>query len=139
MGRFRLTVSVSNFVPKAFTPFQWEAQDSPSTFRDKHNYLSDKLKMKGVTFNYHDYETSAFEAVFARGDRKTSRLLYSAWKLGAKLDGWTEHYRPDIWEKAFGVRHRQGFLHHQEEILRRNPSLGHHRLRSDQVIPEERS
>ena len=101
MGRFRLTVSVSNFVPKAFTPFQWEAQDSPASFRDKHNYLSDKLKMKGVTFNYHDDETSAFEAVFARGDRKTSRLLYSAWKLGAKLDGWTEHYRPDIWEKAF--------------------------------------
>ena len=103
IGRFRLTVSVSNFVPKAFTPFQWEAQDSPESFREKHNYLSDKLKIKGVTFNYHDDETSAFEAVFARGDRKTSKLLYSAWKLGAKLDGWTEHYRPDIWEEAFRV------------------------------------
>ncbi len=102
-GRFRLTVSVSNFVPKPFTPFQWESQDTPESFRNKHNYLSEKLRIKGVTFNYHDDDTSAFEAVFARGDRKTSRLLYSAWKLGAKLDGWTEHYRPDIWDEAFRV------------------------------------
>ena len=100
-GRFKLTVSVSNFVPKADTPFQWEAQDTPETFRLKHNYLSEKLRNKRIVFNYHDNETSAFEAVFARGDRKTSALLYEAWKLGCKLDGWSEHYRPDLWEEAF--------------------------------------
>ena len=100
-GRFNLTVSVSNFVPKADTPFQWCAQDSPETFREKHIYLSEKLKIKGVTFNYHDNETSAYEAVFARGDRRTSSLLYEAWKNGCKLDGWTEHFNRSGWDRAF--------------------------------------
>ncbi len=100
-GRFKLTVSVSNFVPKADTPFQWEPQDTAEEFRLKHNYLNEKLRDKRIIFNYHDNETSSFEAVFARGDRRTSRLLYEAWKLGCKLDGWSEHYRPDLWEQAF--------------------------------------
>ncbi len=100
-GRFTLTVSVSNFVPKAMTPFQWEAQDTAEEFRKKHNYLRDRLRMKQISFNYHDNETSAYEAVFARGDRRTSKLLYEAWKQGCKLDGWSEHYRPDLWERAF--------------------------------------
>ena len=100
-GRFNLNVSVSNFVPKADTPFQWEAQDTTESFREKHNSLAERLKDKRITFNYHDNETSSFEAVFARGDRKTSKLLYEAWKLGCKLDGWSEHYRPDLWEEAF--------------------------------------
>lgn len=100
-GRFNVTVSVSNFVPKADTPFQWEAQNSAEEFEKKHNYLAKKLKIKGVTFNYHDNKTSAYEAVFARGDRRTGRLLYEAHKAGARLDGWTEHFRPEAWEKAF--------------------------------------
>ena len=102
-GRFKLTVSVSNFVPKADTPFQWEAQDTAEEFMKKHNYLAERLRSKHVIFNYHDNETSSYEAVFARGDRRTSRLLYEAWKLGCKLDGWSEHYRPDLWDKAFEI------------------------------------
>lgn len=100
-GRFRVTVSASNFVPKAHTPFQWEAQDTPQQFIDKHNYLSAQLRIKGVTFNYHETETSKLEAVFARGDRRVGRLLEKAHALGCKFDGWTEHYRADLWEKAF--------------------------------------
>lgn len=100
-GRFRVTVSASNFVPKAHTPFQWEAQDTPQQFIDKHNYLSAQLHIKGVTFNYHETETSKLEAVFARGDRRVGRLLEKAHALGCKFDGWTEHYRADLWEKAF--------------------------------------
>ena len=100
-GRFRVTVSASNFVPKAHTPFQWEAQDTPQQFIEKHNYLSAQLRIKGVTFNYHETETSKLEAVFARGDRKVGRLLEKAHALGCKFDGWTEHYRADLWEKAF--------------------------------------
>lgn len=100
-GRFRVTVSASNFVPKAHTPFQWEAQDTPQQFIDKHNHLSAQLRIKGVTFNYHETETSKLEAVFARGDRKIGRLLEKAHALGCKFDGWTEHYRADLWEKAF--------------------------------------
>lgn len=100
-GRFRVTVSASNFVPKAHTPFQWEAQDTPQQFIDKHNYLSAQLRIKGVHFNYHETETSKLEAVFARGDRRVGRLLEKAHALGCKFDGWTEHYRADLWEKAF--------------------------------------
>lgn len=100
-GRFNLTVSVSNFVPKPDTPFQWFRQNSPEEFKEKHNYLAEKLKIKGITFNYHDNLTSAYEAIFARGDRKTGALLYEAWKNGCKLDGWTEHFNEEGWEKAF--------------------------------------
>ena len=100
-GRFNLTVSVSNFVPKAHTPFQWAAQNTAEEFAAKHNYLADRLKIKGITFNYHDNTTSAYEAVFARGDRPTGRLLYEAFRAGCKFDGWTEHFKPEAWETAF--------------------------------------
>jgi len=100
-GRFRVTVSVSNFVPKAHTPFQWAAQDTPELFIDKHNYLSKRLHIKGVTFNYHETQTSRLEAVFARGDRRVGSLIEKAHALGCKFDGWTEHYNNDLWEQAF--------------------------------------
>lgn len=100
-GRFRVTVSVSNFVPKAHTPFQWAAQDRPEEFRAKHDYLAKQLHIKGVTFNYHETKTSNLEAIFARGDRKVCRLLEHAYHLGCKFDGWTEYFKPQLWEQAF--------------------------------------
>lgn len=101
-GRFHVTVSVSNFVPKAHTPFQWCAQDSEESFREKHIYLKDKLrKIKGVTFNYHETHTSHLEAVFARGDRRVCDTLIKAWELGCRFDGWSEHFRYDTWLEAF--------------------------------------
>lgn len=100
-GRFRVTVSVSNFVPKAHTPFQWAAQNRPEEFIEKHNYLAKKLRIKGVNFNYHETGTSNLEAVFARGDRRTARVLERAFRLGCKFDGWTEHFREDLWRQAF--------------------------------------
>lgn len=100
-GRFRVTVSVSNFVPKAHTPFQWAAQDRPEEFIEKHNYLAGKLHIKGVTFNYHETDTSNLEAVFARGDRKVCKVLEKAFRLGCKFDGWTEHFNGELWQKAF--------------------------------------
>ena len=99
-GRFNVTVSVSNFVPKAHTPFQWAPQDTTQMFTDKHNYLSTKLHIKGVTFNYHDDAVSTYEAIFARGDRRCSRLLLEAYKAGCKLDGWSEYFKLDKWQEA---------------------------------------
>ena len=99
-GRFNVTVSVSNFVPKAHTPFQWESQDTAAEFRRKHDYLRTRLKMKNVTFNYHDDEVSRCEAIFARGDRRCGKLLYEAFKEGCRLDGWAEHFDPEKWAKA---------------------------------------
>lgn len=100
-GRFNVTVSVSNFVPKANTPFQWESQNTAEEFARKHNYLTGKLHTKHVTFNYHDNATSSFEAVFARGDRRCSKLLLAAFRNGCKFDSWSEHFKPQAWEKAF--------------------------------------
>ncbi len=100
-GRFRVTVSVSNFVPKPHTPFQWERQDRPKEFIEKHNYLSQKLRIKGVTFNYHETATSNLEAVFARGDRRCCRMIERAWEKGCKFDAWTEFFKPEIWKEVF--------------------------------------
>lgn len=99
-GKFNVTVSASNFVPKAHTPFQWCAQDTQESFNDKHNYLRNKLKMKCVTFNYHDTDTSLLESVFARGDRRVGKTLVRAFELGCKFDGWSEHFKNDLWLKA---------------------------------------
>ena len=99
-GRFNVTVSVSNFVPKAHTPFQWEAQDTAQSFREKHNYLREKLKIKGVTFNYHDDDTSVLEAIIARGDRRVGKLIERAYEKGCKLDSWSEHFDRSKWNEA---------------------------------------
>ena len=99
-GRFNVTVSVSNFVPKAHTPFQWVAQDTTEQFKEKHDYLSNKLKIKGVRFNYHDDAISTCEAIFARGDRRCAELLMAAHKAGCKFDGWSEYYQRDTWQKV---------------------------------------
>lgn len=101
-GRFNVTVSVSNFVPKAHTPFQWFPQDSAELFHRKHLYLKDKLKsIKGVSFHYHGTEPSHLEAVFARGDRRVGEALVKAVQLGCKFDGWREHFNYELWMKAF--------------------------------------
>lgn len=100
-GRFNVTVSVSNFVPKPHTPFQWHGQDTYEQFVEKHNYLTERLKMRNVTFNYHDSPVSVLEAVFARGDRRTGALLKKAYELGCTFDAWSESFDYSKWEKAF--------------------------------------
>ena len=100
-GRFNVTVSVSNFVPKPHTPFQWFGQNTYEEFIEKHKYLSEKLRMKNVTFHYHDSPISVLEAVFARGDRKTGKLLVQAYKNGCVFDSWSEFFNMEGWEKAF--------------------------------------
>ena len=97
-SRFNVTVSVSNFVPKAHTPFQWAPQDAD--FTEKHDYLSAKMKIKGVSFHYHDDPVSRLEAVFARGDRRTGYFLEQAWMNGCKFDSWSENYSAEGWQKA---------------------------------------
>ena len=100
--RFNVTVSVSNFVPKPHTPFQWSAQDTPEEFDRKHHYLREKLKkIKGVSFQYHGTETSFLEAVFARGDRRVCEVMLRAYELGCRFDGWSEHFDYSTWLRAF--------------------------------------
>lgn len=100
-GRFNITVSISNFVPKAHTPFQWFSQDTPESFIEKHRYLKEKIKLiKGVHFNYHGTEPSQIEAILARGDRRVGDVIIRAWELGCKFDGWREHFKYEKWMQA---------------------------------------
>lgn len=96
-----VTISASSFVPKPFTPFQWEAQDSITTLKEKQHFLRGKIRSKFIRFNWHESEVSLLEAVFARGDRKTGSVLVKAWELGCKFDGWGEHFKFNEWMKAF--------------------------------------
>jgi radical SAM superfamily enzyme YgiQ (UPF0313 family) len=96
----RLTVSVSSFVPKCHTPFQWEAQDTPPMLREKQDYLRRGLKALRVKFAYHDSEMSWVEGLLARGDRRTADVLERVVASGARFDGWSEHFRGDLWRQA---------------------------------------
>ncbi len=97
----KITISTSSFVPKPFTPFQWEPQDSMETLMDKQYYLKGKLKSKQIKYSYHDSKTSFLEGVFARGDRRLSEVLIKAWEKGCKFDGWHEYFQFDKWMEAF--------------------------------------
>ncbi|QNU68249.1 TIGR03960 family B12-binding radical SAM protein [Ruminiclostridium herbifermentans] len=96
-----VTVSTATFVPKAFTPFQWEAQDSIENVSQKQMLLKERIRSKQITYNYHENKLSFLEAVFARGDRRICKALIKAWELGCKFDGWGEYFKYDIWMKAF--------------------------------------
>lgn len=99
---FKLTVSVSNFVPKPQTPFQWEPQDDMETLYKKQRFLKDILRpIKGVSFSWHDARLSMLEAVFSRGDRRLSKVLEEAYNLGCRFDSWMEMFDFGKWLKAF--------------------------------------
>ena len=97
----RVNCSASCFVPKAFTPFQWEPQDTIEQFQEKQRHLCRIMHIKGVEFNWHEPQVSFLEAVFARGDRKTADALEAAWRLGCRFDGWTDQFKFDKWMEAF--------------------------------------
>lgn len=96
-----VTVSVSTFVPKPFTPFQYEPQADLEEIRRKQKLLVDSISSKKITVKYHESKTSVLEAAFARGDRRLSAVLERAYRLGCYMDGWDEHFYPQRWEQAF--------------------------------------
>lgn len=95
-----VTVSVSTFVPKPFTPFQWEPQDTMETIAAKQKHLLDTITTKKISCKYHEMHTSVLEAILARGDRRLGEVIFRAWKKGCKLDGWEEHFHYDLWMEA---------------------------------------
>lgn len=97
----KVTVSVSCFVPKPYTPFQWFGQVSLEEFERRQQLLKEHIRDRSITFNYHDAHLSIIEGIFARGDRRLSNVLYEAWKNGAKFDGWSDLYRDDLYRAAF--------------------------------------
>ncbi len=97
----RVTCSASSFVPKPFTPFQWEPQNSIDQLMDKQRFLRENFRMRGVEFNWHEPHLSFLEAAFARGDRRLGRVLLRAHELGCRFDGWNDCFRFDLWMQAF--------------------------------------
>ena len=100
-GNLKVSVSVSCFVPKPFTPFQWSPQNSVETFSEKTALLKKEIKDKKVSYSYHDPKLSVLEGVFALGDRRVSKGLKKAWEMGCTFDGWRDHFNYDKWMKAF--------------------------------------
>lgn len=97
----RVTVSVSSFVPKPHTAFQWFAQNTEEELARKQQLLKEAIKDRSINYKYHDSKTSFLEGVIARGDRKVGQVILEAWKQGAKFDGWSEHFKYDVWMNAF--------------------------------------
>lgn len=93
----QVTISVSCFIPKPFTPFQWEAQDTLEELAAKQDYLRSKITDRKIKYTYHDAKVSRIEAVLARGDRKLSAALELACKEGFKFDAWDECFDYDKW------------------------------------------
>ena len=96
----KITVSASSFIPKPHTPFQWEGQDSMEVLKEKQSYLKKRLRDHRIKFLYHDIDGSFLEAVMARGDRRLADLLEWAVEAGCKFDGWSEHFRFDLWQQG---------------------------------------
>ncbi len=99
----RITLSTSCFVPKPFTPFQWEPMDSMENLMQKQYHLKDRIKKRTrkVEYNYHEAKLSLLEAVLARGDRRVGQVIHAAWKKGCKFDGWDEFFSFEKWMEAF--------------------------------------
>jgi radical SAM family uncharacterized protein/radical SAM-linked protein len=94
-------VSVSTFVPKAHTPFQWEPQISVDEIGERQYQLHCDLKKRKLNFKWHDAPLSFMEGVFARGDRRLAKVLVRAVELGCRFDGWGDHFSLERWQQAF--------------------------------------
>jgi len=97
----KVTISVSCFVPKPWTPFQWAAQISTAEFERRQQLLKNLITNRAITYNYHNAKLSVLEGALARGDRRLAKVIETAWKSGAKFDGWSDLFKPDIWAESF--------------------------------------
>jgi len=100
-GRYpKVTASVSNFVPKAHTPYQWNGMQRREYFQWAHKYLWSRRTIRSINIKCHSIETSLLEGVLSRGDRRTGKAIELAWQRGARMDGWTEMLDANRWWQA---------------------------------------
>ncbi len=97
----QVSISTATFVPKPFTPFQFEPQDTKEEIIRKQQLLLDSVTSKKIRVSWHDPSTSILEAVLARGDRRLGQVIYKAWKNGSKFDSWGEFFCFENWSKSF--------------------------------------
>jgi radical SAM family uncharacterized protein len=101
-GRYaEVTASVSNFVPKPHTPYQWNGMQTREYLHWAGNYLRKRAHLRSVKVKQHSIECSLLEGVLTRGDRHIAPALEEAWRRGCRLDGWTECFQPDVWWQTF--------------------------------------
>jgi radical SAM family uncharacterized protein len=96
-----VTASVSNFVPKPHTPYQWNGMQSREYFKWAGQYLRQRCRLRAVKIKQHDIECSLLEGVLTRGDRRVAVALEEAWRRGCRLDGWRECFKPEVWWQTF--------------------------------------
>ncbi len=103
LNRFpQINLSISSFIPKAHTPFQWTRMEDENVLREKHAYIKSHLKKhRSIRFKNHSIRSSILEGVFSRGDRRLNSVLVRAWEEGARFDGWNEFFNFNIWKRAF--------------------------------------
>jgi radical SAM family uncharacterized protein len=97
----QVNVSVSTLVPKPHTPFQWEPLASESEIKTQQGYLKEHLRGPGLKLNWNNYQETLLEAVLSRGDRRLGAVIYRAWQLGARFDGWGDQFKVEAWRQAF--------------------------------------
>ena len=101
-GRFAdVTASVSNFVPKPHTPYQWNGMREREYLRWAGQHMRQRCKIRSVRIKQHDVELSLLEGILTRGDRRVAPAIEEAWRRGARLDGWTECFQPQLWWQTF--------------------------------------
>ena len=96
-----VSISCATFIPKPFTPFQFEPQNDFAQIEEKQKHLRDCIKSRKISVSLHNAGTSLIEAVLARGDRRVGEVIYTAWKKGCKFDGWDEYFDFEKWKEAF--------------------------------------
>lgn len=98
-----VNVSVSTFIPKPHTPFQWEPMGAVADIYAKLDYLRRELRGAGLAFRWNDPQESLFEGFLTRGDRRVAEVVALAWQYGAKFDAWMEHFNKQAWQKAWAA------------------------------------
>lgn len=97
----QVSISCASFIPKPFTPFQWEPEDSMESLKAKQAHLLESIPTRKIKVSYHETPTSLLEGVLARGDRRLSAVLLDAFKGGCKFDSWDDQFKFDVWMDAF--------------------------------------
>ena len=100
-NRLQLNISVNNFIPKSFTPFQWAGMADRVTLRRRQELLRERLRRPGIRLSLHSVDRSYLEAALARGGIEMAGIIEEAWRAGARFDNWTEQFSNAAWGRAF--------------------------------------
>jgi radical SAM family uncharacterized protein len=98
-----VNVTIASFIPKPHTPLQWEPMAACDYLESVRAKLKSAFHGRRIQVKFHNIYRSFIEAVFSRGDRRLGSVLEKAWSLGARLDAWDEHFRPELWDQAFAA------------------------------------